>query len=105
MQGTLPAARVKLIERIVRASRQHATRGNPALTADFIRQYYRGVAEEDLAEYQPADLRARALDHLSFGAVRAADQLLVNVSAVQTHHQGQSVTHTVIDVIAPDMPF
>ena len=51
MTIAIPAARQKLIERIATSSRRLRKRADPLPADDFIRQYYHGVAEEDLAEY------------------------------------------------------
>ena len=42
----------------------------PSLAETFVRRYYQSVAEEDLMEYQAADLGQSALGHLRFGSVR-----------------------------------
>ncbi|MGH8304558.1 MAG: hypothetical protein ACRETG_03000, partial [Steroidobacteraceae bacterium] len=59
---SIPAARVALIERIARAATgQH---GRNALAQRFLRAYFHGVAEEDLAEHAPGPLAQAALAHL-----------------------------------------
>ena len=47
MLGKIPAARLALIEKIVR-SIPRDTRTPRALAGDFLRAFFRGVAEEDL---------------------------------------------------------
>ena len=84
MTIAIPAARQKLIERIATA-RAARKRGDPLPAEDFIRQYYRGVAEEDLAEYRSDELAAAALAHLRFGAVRKPAQPLVRVYNTEPH--------------------
>ena len=48
MTTTIPAARQKLIERVALAARALKKRGDPLDVQEFVRQYYRGVGEEDL---------------------------------------------------------
>src|SRR5256885_15954770 len=69
-----PAARVALIERIARAC---GGGGRNELPQRFLRAYFHGVAEEDLAERAPKHLAKAALAHLAFGARRAPGRSLV----------------------------
>jgi len=63
MTIAIPVARQKLIERIATSSRRLRKRADPLPADEFIRQYYHGVAEEDLAEYRSEELAAAALAH------------------------------------------
>ena len=59
---SIPTARIALIERIARA----ATGTTPTrLRQKFLRTYFHGVGEEDLAERSPKQLACVALEHLS----------------------------------------
>src|SRR4026207_1189227 len=51
MTIAIPVARQKLIERIATSSRRLRKRADPLPADEFIRQYYHGVAEEDLAAH------------------------------------------------------
>jgi hypothetical protein len=66
---SIPPARVALIERIAQATPKGAKAQN-SLQQRFIRSYFRGVGEEDLAERTPAVLAKAAMDHLAFGSDR-----------------------------------
>src|ERR1700732_2849112 len=66
---SIPAARVAMIERIARAAA--GSGGRNELPQRFLRAYFRGVADEDLAERTPRQLAKAALAHLAFGARRA----------------------------------
>jgi glutamate dehydrogenase len=105
MQGTIPAVRRKLIERIAAASRRLSRTGDALDVREFIRRYFRGVAEEDLAEYESADLAAAALAHLRFGAVRARNRPAVRIYNPDARRDGWSSSHTVVEIVAQDMPF
>src|SRR5207244_4897164 len=61
---SIPAARVALIERIAAAGRARERGGRTDLQQRFLRAYFRGVGEEDLAERTPRVLASAALGHL-----------------------------------------
>src|SRR3989441_12917887 len=65
---TLFRSRVALIERIARAC---GSGGRNELPQRFLRAYFHGVAEEDLAERAPRHLAGAALAHLAFEIGRA----------------------------------
>src|SRR6186713_3211585 len=105
MTTTIPAARQKLIERIVLAARALKKRGDPLDLEEFIRQYYRGVGEEDLAEYRADALAALALAHLRSATVRKPRKPLVRVFNTDEARDGWDSTHTIVEVTTEDMPF
>ena len=105
MHGTIPEARKKIIEGIATAARRNRQRRDPIAAERFIRQYYRGVAEEDLAQYDSAELAAAALGQLRFAAVRKRGRAAVRVYNTDTSRDGWSSTHTVVEVVVDDMPF
>jgi len=105
MTIAIPAARQKLIERIATSSRRLRKRADPLPADEFIRQYYHGVAEEDLAEYRSEELAAAALAHLRFGSVRKNSQPLVRIYNAEEARDGWTSRHTVLEVVVEDMPF
>src|SRR5687768_12119958 len=105
MTTTIPAARQKLIERIALAAREQKRRGDPLDVQEFVRQYYRGVGEEDLAEYRSDSLAALALAHLRSALVRKPNRPLVRVFNTDEARDGWSSTHTIVEVTTEDMPF
>src|SRR5215469_1034769 len=74
---SIPAARIALIERIARAAATGG--GRRDLRQRFLRAYFHGVAEEDLAERTPRHLARAALAHLAFAARRPPGRSLVHV--------------------------
>src|ERR1044071_10102514 len=88
MTIAIPVARQKLIERIATSSRRLRKRADPLPADEFIRQYYHGVAEEDLAEYRSEELAAAALAHLRFGSVRKTSQPLVRIYNAEEARDG-----------------
>lgn len=101
--ATIPAARRKLIDRI--AANVARRRVGSIRAESFVQDYFRGVAEEDLAQYSPEQLATSALGHLRRGAVRKRSQALVRVFNPDRARDGWSSTHTVVEVIVDDMPF
>ena len=98
----IPAARAALIERIARAA---AAGGRSELRQRFLRAYFHGVAEEDLAERSPRELARVALAQLEFGARRAPGRSLVRVFNPQPESAGFESPHTLVLTVTDDMPF
>src|SRR5579864_1425639 len=99
---SIPAARVALIQRIARAAPGGAAQRD--LKQRFLRSYFHGVAEEDLAEHQPALLARAALAHLAFGTRRAPGRSLVRVFNPGAE-EGFESPHTLVLTVTDDMPF
>ncbi|HYB65041.1 MAG TPA: NAD-glutamate dehydrogenase [Steroidobacteraceae bacterium] len=100
---SIPAARVALIERIARAAGGRT--GRHELQQRFLRSYFHGVDEEDLAAHPPGLLAKAALAHLGFGARRAAGRALVRVFNPAAAEDGFDSPHTLVLTITDDMPF
>ena len=103
---SIPAARRALIEKIVRAAGRRPGALPAAVRQRFLRAYFRGVAEEDLAERAPAALAAAALHHLAFGsAARTPGKSLVKIFNPDAGQEGFQSAHTLVMVVTDDMPF
>src|SRR5215469_14971154 len=100
---SIPAARVALIDRIARAA--PGAGGRNGLRQRFLRTYFHGVAEEDLAERTPRQLARAALAHLEFGARRSPGRSLVRVFNPQPGSDGFESPHTLVLTVTEDMPF
>ena len=100
---SIPAARVALIGRIARAA--SGGRGRSPLQQRFLRAYFYGVAEEDLAERAPKHLARAALAHLEFGARRTPSRTLVQVFNPEADRDGFESAHTLVFTVTDDMPF
>ncbi len=105
MLGKIPAARLALIEKIVAAANKTVPRARHALAADFIRAFFRGVAEEDLRTHRPVDLARAALAHLEFGRLRPGARVLVALGPPLDGRAATAAHRVLVRVIAPDMPF
>ncbi|HYB32799.1 MAG TPA: NAD-glutamate dehydrogenase [Steroidobacteraceae bacterium] len=99
---SIPAERVALIERIARAA---APGGRNELRQRFLRAYFHGVAEEDLAERSPRQLARAALAHLAFAARRSAGRSLIRVFNPTESSDGFESPHTLVLMVTDDMPF
>jgi glutamate dehydrogenase len=99
---SIPAARVALIERIARAA---GGRARNELQQRFLRTYFHGVDEEDLAAHPPGLLAKAALAHLAFGARRAPGRALVRVFNPTAGEDGFESPHTLVLTVTDDMPF
>ena len=104
MPGTIPAVRRHLIDGIAAQARPGRARG-PVQPAKFVRDYYRGVDEDDLRARPPADLAAAAVDQLAFGSRRRAGEPLVRVFNPTQSQHGWTSSRTVVEVVTDDMPF
>ena len=104
MPGTIPAVRRHLIGAIAAQARPGRTRTRVQL-AQFVRDYYRGVDEDDLRARAPATLAAGAVDHLGFGSQRRAGRPLVRVFNPSQPPHGWTSPYTVVEVVTDDMPF
>ncbi|HEX7418100.1 MAG TPA: hypothetical protein VF315_08610, partial [Steroidobacteraceae bacterium] len=67
---SIPRSRRILIERIATSAARLPGTHDHELLDRFIRAYYRGVGEEDLADRRSSDLAAVALRHLRLGRRR-----------------------------------
>ncbi len=101
MPVEIPAARVRLIERIVLAARALTRNAGNTDYAPFLRRYFQGVAQQDLLG-RPADYLARvALAHRRAGERRAPQRAVV----CTLDGEITPSPHTLVAVITDDMPF
>jgi glutamate dehydrogenase len=71
----------------------------------FVRQYYSGVADEDLATRNVDDLYGAALAHWRFAGRRDVGESALRLYNPQVEEHGWQSTHTVIELVVDDMPF
>ena len=101
----VPAARLALIERIVKAAPARGSSRQRTADAQFLRAYFRGVSEDDLAARPPADLAGVGLDHLALGRTLAGAQARVRVFNPDAARDGFASPHTIVQIVTKDMPF
>jgi glutamate dehydrogenase len=105
---SIPPARVALIERIAQAvpGAGKSAKAQNNLQQRFVRSYFRGVGEEDLAARTPGTLAKAAMDHFAFGSQRRpAGQSLIRVFNPDPQRDGFESPHTVVMLVTDDMPF
>ncbi len=71
----------------------------------FVRQYYRWVPLEDLAERSPDDLYGAAVAHFNLCRQRRPGELKLRVYNPRLEQHGWQSPHTVIEIVCDDMPF
>ena len=101
--AAIPAARQKIIDRI--AAKVARRRVGSIRANDFVEDYYRAVAEEDLAQHPAEQLAIAAVEHLKHGQTRRRRDAQVRVFNPEESRDGWTSTHTVVEVIVDDMPF
>src|SRR5579863_4021426 len=99
---SIPPARLALIQRIAQAVTR---KGRQSLQQRFVRTYFRGVGEEDLAQRPPRTLAKAALAHLEFGTQRRPGKTLVRVFNPDPERDGFESPHTLVMLVTDDMPF
>jgi len=77
-----------------------------ALALDpFVREYYRGMAPEDLSGHTVLDLYGAAVALWNFASTRTKGETLVRVLSPRLEDHGWRSPHTVVEIVAEDMPF
>src|SRR6185437_5127072 len=110
---SIPPTRLALIDRIART--RPSPRNGPSAASDaalyreiqqrFLRAYFRGVGEEDLAERAPSALAGAARSHLQLGWRRAPGQSLVRIFNPDRERDGFESPHTLVQIVTEDRPF
>jgi glutamate dehydrogenase len=94
-----------LIDSVCARVRERLGEGEAPQAEEFIRQYYRRVPAEDLAQLDPLDLYGAALAHLSFARRRVPSTASVRVYNPDFEQHGWQSAHTVVELVTDDMPF
>jgi len=101
----LPESKAALIEKIVQRVGEKFPPDQAARVQHFVRDYFRWVAEDDLAGRSVLDLYGTALSHWNFAQRRAPGKRLLRVYNPRMEEHGWQSTHTVIELVTSDMPF
>jgi glutamate dehydrogenase len=105
MLGKIPAARFALIEKIVADAVKNVSANKRSIIGDFVRTFFRGVAEEDLRAHPANELAAAAIAHFEFGRVRSGSRALVEMAPAFNTSNVSAAHRALVRVVAPDMPF
>ncbi|GIH22128.1 NAD-glutamate dehydrogenase [Acrocarpospora phusangensis] len=79
--------------------------GDPEEALRFLRDYYRQVPAEDLADRNPRDVCGPALTHRRLAANRPQGRAMVHVFTPTLEQTGWDPGHSVVQVVTDDMPF
>ncbi len=71
----------------------------------FVREYFAGIGQEELAHHKTDDLYGAALSHWAFGRTRTLGAPIVRVRNPTLEEHGWQSTHTIIEIVNDDMPF
>lgn len=88
-----------------RLSKQQRSQKENELITHFIRLYYANVASEDLVQRRISDLYGAAVSHWDFMHNRKPGQFKVRIFNPSYEETGWESTHTIVEVVADDMPF
>jgi glutamate dehydrogenase len=94
-----------LIESVCARVRERLGEHEAPQAEEFVRQYYRRVPPEDLAQLDPLDLYGAALAHWSFARQREPGTANVRVYNPDFEQHGWQSAHTVVELVSDDMPF
>lgn len=75
------------------------------LCTQFVRQFFSTVALDDLQEWDIDDLYGAAVNFWSFIQERAPHETKIRIYNPEFERHGWQTTHTVVEIIADDMPF
>jgi glutamate dehydrogenase len=94
-----------LLDVVCSRVREQLSEEDAARAEGFVRQYYRWVAPEDLAERNALDVYGLALAHFNLARQRPPGTTKVRVYNPQFEEHGWQSTHTAVEVVTDDMPF
>ncbi|MGQ0550199.1 MAG: NAD-glutamate dehydrogenase [Armatimonadota bacterium] len=105
MATKLDEAKAELIDKVTAFARGKIRRDQDATVEAFVRQYYGGVAPDDLVERTVIDLYGAAVAHLSLARQRTPGTPRIRVYTPEFDEHGWQSTHTVVEIVTDDMPF
>jgi glutamate dehydrogenase len=103
MTSPIPSTRLRLIDTIARRVRQRLPKRDWPAAAAITREYFIGVAEEDLAAQGADKLASVLLSNIEFGRRRVESR--PSVAVFDADPGTQSPKRTQIFVVCDDMPF
>ena len=94
-----------LIDTVCARLREHLSGDEAARAEAFVRQYYRWVAPDDIAERRDLDLYGAALSHFDLARERAPGTTKIRIYNPEFEVQGWEGPHTAVEIVTDDMPF
>ena len=98
-------AKDKLLDKVVERIREQLPQDRAPQIEEFVRRYYDWIPVEDLVQRSPVDLYGAAVAHWNFAQQREPGSIKVRVYNPQFEEHRWQSTHTVIEIVADDMPF
>ncbi len=98
-------AHSRLIDRVIELAAELAPADISIDIADFVREYYRNVALEDLKDRHAQDLAGAAVHHLGLMMQRRPGTPVIRVFNPSPEAEGWTSDHTIIQIANDDMPF
>src|ERR1700738_871768 len=95
----------ELIDTVCARVRERLPEDQAGPCSTFVRQYYRWVPPEDLADRSPLDLSGAAVAHWNLAQERSRGETKVHVYNPDFEQHGWSSPHTVVEIVSDDMPF
>ncbi len=94
-----------LLEPVCERLRESLSADEAEQATRFVREYYRWVPPEDMAERTALDLYGAGLGHFNFARRRLPGAPKVRVYNPRFEDHGWQSPHTVVEVVTDDMPF
>ncbi|KTD21152.1 NAD-glutamate dehydrogenase [Legionella londiniensis] len=94
-----------IIDSVVKKIAQKMSGAQASLCAEFVRQFFGTVALDDLQEWSIDDLYGAAINFWSLIQSRAPGETKIRIYNPDYERHGWQTTHTVVEIIAKDMPF
>ncbi len=97
--------RTALLDQLVERARDRFDGEDTTAFERFLGEYYLAVPMAELDDRDPSDLYGAALAHWLFGRERAGRDARVRVYSPTHEDAGWQCRHSVVEVVAPEMPF
>jgi glutamate dehydrogenase len=98
-------AEAELIEAVCNRLRERLPSDQVDSCEEFVRQYYRWVPADDLADRDPADLCGAVLAHWKLASHRGPNETKLTVATPSLEEHGWRSAHSVLEIVTDDMPF
>ncbi|MGK2858715.1 MAG: NAD-glutamate dehydrogenase, partial [Thermoanaerobaculia bacterium] len=95
----------QLIDSLARQARMRVSQAEAVDAEEWIRQYYRLVAPDDMVYTQPETLLGGAMTLWELAAERKPGEAAVRIFNPSHDREGWSLNHTVVEIVNDDMPF
>ena len=105
MASTPAEKKSQLLDKVVNTLIERLPEQTAPMVEVFARQYYAGVAPEDVLDKDPEDLYGAVLSYWNFLLHRKPKTPSIRVYNPNLDENGWQSTHTIVDIATDDMPF